>query len=767
MPSMPSLESTIALIENFGTLSFLVIGYMLITSVFLKSSSLPKNSTLLENTIKGIMFGTIAAFVILTPIEVSPGIFFDSRAVPLILSGIFGGPVAAIITTVMAIAARISMGGVGVQPAIVGACAACLISIALWWFKHHSRSFNTFYIALGGVLNGVSISIIIVLMIGVEAMASLAGVVLTATIISTFGCYAFGWLLTLEESRQNLVVNLEKAKLKSEKANLAKSEFLSHMSHELRTPMTALVGAMEVLEKENLSQSGYSILRVTQRSAAHMMILLNDLLDLSKITSQNLKLNKQPFDLQSLTYDLETLYSKTTIQKGLLFKVDHADSIPDIVIVDSMRLIQIINNLVNNAVKFTEKGEIIVSIDMSPHNKDQNILVISVTDNGIGIPQHRIKDIFNDFEQADSGISKTYGGTGLGLPISRKLAQLMGGDLTVLSTYGSGSTFTLSIPVTVIEKKHSKQKQPDDMPLFLTQEVVQSKEDLPLDNVRVLLADDVEANRLIIGRLLEAQGADVTTVVNGAQCCEVVHQSFDLILMDMHMPVMNGIDATIQIRKMDNSIRQPIILALTADIMPGSKRSLHNAGVDGVLTKPINIKELISVFSILHQQKTAMSPLHITELSKTLISTQEHYVTDNNVFSIEKALQKIEATDVWSKTIYNGFIANLGIKSTQEIFREFPTCIRKSFSLLQEQHDKPDNLANFSSYAHTFKGIAANFGFERLAVIAEKMEQCSTSNDLATLIDLASTEINVACSKIDLFISTEAVRTKISQAVSS
>ncbi len=362
----------------------------------------------------------------------------------------------------------------------------------------------------------------------------------------------------------------QSARRKAEVASAAKSDFLAVVSHEIRTPMNAVISAANLLRRTRLDSQQREHVSMLIDAGDVLMGLLNDVLDFSKIEAGKMELESADMIVRDRLSTVVRLWEPRAMANGVRLKVRIAPDVPAAVRTDPLRVQQILFNLMSNAVKFTHDGEIRIGVSWFDGR-----LVVAVSDTGCGIPADRLGQIFNSFEQADVGTTRRYGGTGLGLSISRKLAELMGGSLTVESLDGVGSTFTLSLPMTVVEAAASAPTRPVEISGSLA-------------GRSILAADDHEVNRRILQLLLEPHGCRLTLVENGAEALEAASaQRFDAILMDMQMPVMDGLEATRRIRAGDLNRATPVI-ALTANAMEVHRAAWDAAGVHAFLTKPID-----------------------------------------------------------------------------------------------------------------------------------------------------------------------------------
>ena len=360
------------------------------------------------------------------------------------------------------------------------------------------------------------------------------------------------------------------ARQKAEIASAAKSDFLAVVSHEIRTPMNAVISAANLLRGTRLDTRQREHVSMLIDAGEVLMGLLNDVLDFSKIEAGKMELESADMVVRERLATLNRLWEPRARANGVRLTLRIAPEVPEAVRTDPLRFQQILFNLLSNAVKFTADGEIVVAVTW-----DGARLAVAVSDTGCGIPAERLTQVFNSFEQAEVGTTRRYGGTGLGLSISRKLAEIMGGTLGAASVEGQGSTFTLALPMAAVE---GAAVQPERQV-----EIAGS-----LQGRSILAADDHEVNRRILTLLLEPHGCRLTLVENGAEAVEAAaREPFDAVLMDMQMPVMDGLEATRRIRAGDVNGATPVI-ALTANALDTHRAAWDAAGVHAFLTKPID-----------------------------------------------------------------------------------------------------------------------------------------------------------------------------------
>lgn len=369
-----------------------------------------------------------------------------------------------------------------------------------------------------------------------------------------------------------------------------KSRFLANMSHEIRTPLTAMIGFAEILLKPNLDyRERQAAANTIIRNGAHLQHIVDEILDLSKDEANKLAANKTDVWLLELMDEIEATLVQLATRKGIRFEIEYLPPLPRRIITDPVKLKQIIFNLCNNAIKFTDQGS--VKLNISCNVRAQQ-LHFDIIDTGIGIGMEEIKKIFKPFEQADTSTTRRFGGTGLGLFLSRRFAELLGGTLSVDSEYGQGSCFTLSIPTGEISDSElitNFEHRPPRPSVIQTDDTTQELAG------KVLLAEDTKDNQLLVRAFLKDTNVELTTVDDGQQAIHAAVQGqFDLVLMDIQMPVMNGIQATRLLR--DKGWTGPI-LALTANVLPEDCEHYRQEGFDDVIGKPLSRSTLLEKLS--------------------------------------------------------------------------------------------------------------------------------------------------------------------------
>ncbi len=522
---------------------------------------------------------------------------------------------------------------------------------------------------------------------------------------------------------------LRQAKEAAEAAAKTKASFLANMSHEIRTPMNTVIGFAEVaLLDDSLSADTRGHIKTILSSGRHLLGVINDILDFSKIEAGKVELESVCFNLPvALQEALQTVGLRAS-EKGLRMELKFDPDLPQLFIGDPNRLRQVILNLVGNSVKFTDTGRISVSVDRA---EGTDMLHFAISDTGIGMSVEQTEKIFESFSQADTTTSRRFGGTGLGTTISKQIVELMGGRIWVESSMGLGSIFHFTV----------------HLPESTTTENCLYQIDTPHSQAyrsprqfKVLLAEDIEANARLARLRLEQQGHQVSWVKNGQEAVDAFRESsYDLILMDLQMPVMDGIEATRRIRELETHSGKRIpILALTASVFSQERQKSLQAGMDAIVGKPINIDELLEQMEILAPKGAGISNTGIQ-----VVSQPEIFVDFSPLAGVAD-YQKGLAT--WlDPLIYADALLNFAGQHTADASK-----MARLFA------ENPDNIDTVSGFAHTLKGVAGNLALPEIAAVASEIDACCKTENLQNMpgllsrLDAALAKANTAINRLQL-----------------
>ncbi|WP_438861664.1 ATP-binding protein [Flavobacterium maritimum] len=522
------------------------------------------------------------------------------------------------------------------------------------------------------------------------------------------------------EIAEEAKINAENATIIAENAVKAKQQFLSNMSHEIRTPMNAIIGFTKVVLKTDLTAKQKEYLNAIKMSGDALIVLINDILDLAKVDAGKMTFEKTPFKMKSSITAMLHLFETKIQEKNLRLVTEYDSNIPEVLVGDPVRLHQIILNLVSNAVKFTTKGKITVSVDLLHEEEDKVIIQFSVTDTGIGISKEKIGKIFENFQQASSGTSRLYGGTGLGLAIVKQLVESQGGSIRVKSIVDEGSIFSFTLS---FQKTNSEAE--------LENEIVEL--DTEIKNIKVLVVEDIPLNQLLMKTLLDEFGFARDIAENGKIAIEKLKTNdYDIILMDLQMPEMNGFEATEYIRETMNS-KIPII-ALTADVTTVDLAKCKAVGMNDYIAKPVDERLLYSkIIGILKKPK----------LEKTSTSLAKNQECKNIT---EKKIKCIDLVYLNQKTKSN---PKLMMEMISLYLSQTPPLIN---TIKQSLEDKNWQLLGAAAHkmipSFSIMGIGANFEnlakkIQEFAVVQEHTEKI---NDLVVQLEEICLQ---ACSELE------------------
>jgi len=512
---------------------------------------------------------------------------------------------------------------------------------------------------------------------------------------------------------------LRRAKEQAESANAAKSEFLANMSHEIRTPLNGIMGFNELLRRGIGSpQQRDKYLDTIQASGKHLLTLINDILDLSKIEAGHMECERVRCSPHTIVCEVLSVLRVRAQEKGLRLECEWASDIPETIMTDPARLRQLLMNLAGNAIKFTEKGSVIIRPAIEPGEPEAMFSCV-IADTGIGIRPEHLEKIFRPFDQADNSITRKYGGTGLGLAISSHIARELGGDITVKSQYGHGSTFRVTLQagsLTGIKLTRSDRSEAL-LPRTRSKVVDFSKNVLP--SIRVLLVEDGETNRELVSLVLTEAGAKVTCAENGRQGVAIaLANEFDVILMDMQMPIMDGYSATSVLRKKGCQIP---ILALTAHSMRGDAEKCLNAGCTGYVSKPIHIDQMI---------KAVLAAVSEGKPSDCIVKVGRRSDASIAIPVLDQPLAELSEVSIGSESVCNPAWAPIFSTLPLEIPR-FRHIVDEFLAKVPGEVDKmeaamaEEDWNSLTRLAHWLKGSGGTIGFDCLTSPASQLEQAA------------------------------------------
>jgi signal transduction histidine kinase/ActR/RegA family two-component response regulator len=543
-----------------------------------KTDGTPKISPMLV----GVSFGFTASLLMFIPVELTPGLIADARGAPILLSGIIGGPIAALVTAIIAGVCRFLIGGLGYITGTLYVCVFALIGAAYWYAeKKHGEPrigiVRLFLLASVATIISLPSVVFIPTEKQIPVLVTLWPILWVSSVIGTI---ILGTLLDRERKRVKNEYELAVQYERAEQATVAKSRFIAAMSHEIRTPLNAVLGILQLVDNDQIPEETRSKLKVAHNSGRFLLSLINQVLDFARIEANAIKPSRDTFTLSSLIDHMASIFKSQASAKGLSFDYEIADDQKMTPLVGSYAHIQqILFNFLGNAVKFTDNGGIKMRAELRKSEDGGLVAHFSVEDTGPGMSAEDIDIIFEEFGQAGMRATNKIG-TGLGLSISKALSDALGGEILVDTSIGQGTTFSLLVPLEAGETENL---------------VVKGQDQNATQGLKVLVAEDNDINQMIIRAMLEKDNHNVTLVDDGAKAVQAVQDAqapFDLVLMDIQMPVMDGNEATRLIRELIPDGAKLPIVAVTANAFSDQRNEYLSAGMQDVVIKPIDASKL-------------------------------------------------------------------------------------------------------------------------------------------------------------------------------
>lgn len=573
----------------------------------------------------------------------------------------------------------------------------------------------------------------------VDAAGNYIGVIRFETLVRRQALIVRNQINEAKEGRELLRlqnVELQSAKEAAEKANRVKGDFLANMSHEVRTPMHGIIGLTQLALEGELPPAERELVQRASESASSLLGILNDILDLTKIEAGKLHVEHVPFDLERSLDLVKSLFGQLSADKGIQFEVFRMPDVPRGLIGDALRLRQILNNMLSNALKFTTEGKVTLSVRTQAHSqKRQHVtLQFEVRDTGIGITPEQQQRIFDPFEQADTSITRRFGGTGLGLAISKHLTTMMGGSIELESKAGEGSAFRINLPFGVSNAMFTE-TQPQELSPALN-----------LHGVRVLLVEDNRINVLLATKLLEREGVKLTVAGNGQFALDILNSkpgAFDLVLMDIQMPILDGHETTRRLRT-DHRFDSLPIIAMTADAMSDDRQTCLDVGMQDYLPKPVNADLLFAtVDRWRNTPQKAVSPA-------IPLPTEPEPAP----LSPDAAIARLKASVEFADAAAALERLNNDAELYWTVLTEFVAAQATFMETLRAFFVAPGDAREAHRAAHTMKGLASTMGAETLLKCCQRLDaslhEGKPSDDAQALFAEVEAALHAVLHRIEL-----------------